>query len=103
MLINVYIIQCVIWAISSCFKDKCKCANNCYTKYSKTLFWGTIIRLFFEGYLEICLSVFVSLTDLEWADQNNSVIFNNVFSIIVTVILIGLPIFIASFYTYHVS
>ena len=68
MLMNVYIIQCVIWAISGLFKNCCKCAKNCHAKYQKSLFWGSIIRLFFEGYLEICLSVFVSLTDLEWSD-----------------------------------
>lgn len=103
MLINVYILQCVFWAIMSCFKDCCKCAQNCAAKYEKSLFWGSIIRLFFEGYLEICLSVFVSLTDLEWGDQVYSVIINNVFSIVVTCILFGLPLFIAGFYTCHVD
>ena len=67
------------------------------------LFWGSIMRLFFEGYLEISLSVFVSLTDLEWAGQNYSVIFNNIFSILTSFILFGLPIFIASWYPCHLD
>ena len=67
------------------------------------LFWGSILRLFFEGYLEICLSVFVSMTDLEWSGQNYSVVFNNIFSVLTSFILVGLPIFIAIFYPVHVD
>ena len=103
MLINVYLIQCVIWAICYCFKGNSKCANRTYTRYTKMLFWGSIMRLFFEGYLEICLSVFVSLTDLEWEGKNYSVIFNNIFSLITSFILAGLPIFIAVFYPCHLD
>lgn len=49
------------------------------------------------------MSVFVSLTDLQWEGQNYGVIINNVFSLIVTSLLAALPIFIAVFYTCNLS
>ena len=100
IMIYSYILMCIIWAILNCLKEKCKCkcAVSCHTKLSKSLFWGFILRLFFEGYLELCLSVFVSLTDMEWKNQNGSVIFNNLFSIVLTCLLSCLPIFIVVFY-----
>ena len=59
-----------------------------------------MIRLLFEGYLELCLSIFVSLTDMEWPD-NGSIRYNNWFSIIMSVMLFGLPLWIIVFYIYN--
>ena len=56
------------------------------------------MRLLFEGYLELCLSIFVSLTDMDWPEGNISVRYNNWFSIVMSILLLGLPIFIATFY-----
>lgn len=61
------------------------------------------MRLIFEGYLELCLSIFVGLTDLEWKEDDYSVTYKNVFTIGFTVILIALPIFIAGFYSWKVD
>ena len=36
-------------------------------------FWGTLMRLIFEGYLELSLSVFLSLTDMSWESTDYSV------------------------------
>ena len=101
MLINLYIIQVIICLVCGCLKNCCKCAKNTHEKYKKVLFWGGLIRLLFEGYLELCLSIFVSLTDMEWPEGNLSVRYNNWFSIIMSSLLIGLPIFIATYYTYY--
>lgn len=102
-LFNVYLIQCVIYTISLCFKDRSKFALSCYHKYHKALFWGTLIRLLFEGYLELCLSVMVNLTDMTWDRTDYSVLYSNVFAIIVSVLLLGLPIFIYGFYSCHIK
>jgi len=99
MMINVYLIQIVFWMVCHCFKGKCKCADECAAKYQKVLFWGTLIRLLFEGYLELCLSIFVGLTDLEWLEDNYSVTYNNIFTIVFSILLIGLPVFILGFYS----
>ena len=103
MLINLYILQVIICLICGCFKDCCKCAANTYEKYKKTLFWGSLIRLLFEGYLELCLSIFVSLTDMEWPKEDLSVRYNNWFSIIMSVLLFGMPLYIATFYVINVN
>ena len=59
-----------------------------------------LIRLIFEGYLELILSVLISLTDMQWSGElyNNSVLYTNIFSIVVTIFLLGMPIFILGFY-----
>ena len=103
MLINVFIIQCVIWYFTGCCKDTNKCAAKWHYKYDKSLFWGAIIRLLFEGYLETCLSVFISLTDMVWEPTDYSVLYNNVFTIILSILLFGLPLFIAFFYMCHIK
>ena len=67
------------------------------------MIWSFVLRLFLEGYLDAFLSVSLNLTDVHWGDINPSVKLNNIFMIILTVILLSLPIFVASFYTCHVS
>ena len=103
VMINVYIIQCVMWIFFYCFRNTCMFANKCHEKYAKALFWGTPIRILFEGYLELCLSIFVSMTDMEWEDINNAVLINNVFTIVMVTFLLALPIFIAGFYSCNVK
>lgn len=103
VLINTYIFQCIFYLISSCFKDRSAFALKCYHKYHKALFWGTLIRLFFEGYLELCLSVLIGLTDMEWEAYDYSVLYCNVFTIGCSIILFGLPIFIYGFYSCHIQ
>ena len=102
-LFNIYLMQLLIWMVCSCFKDSYELANRWYEKYDKLLFWGGLIRLLFEGYLELCLSVFVGLTDMEWSGEmyNNSVAYCNFFTIFLTILLLGLPIFIFGWYTYY--
>ena len=102
MMINVYLMQLVFWLLCSMCKDSSKFANKCYHKYTKVLFWGTPIRILFEGYLEMCLSVFISLIDMVWEPTDYSVLYNNVFSIVVSVALFGLPIFIGLFYSCNI-
>ena len=50
----------------------------------------------------MCLSVFISLIDMVWEPTDYSVLYNNVFSIVVSVALFGLPIFIGLFYSCNI-
>jgi hypothetical protein len=93
----------VIYLVIACFTKKCQCADNCHTKHHKALFWGTLIRLMLEGYLELSLSVFVSLKNMSWEYEGYSVLYNNVFSIIVTVMLVSMPMMIYGFYMCNVD
>jgi hypothetical protein len=43
----------------------------------------------------------VSLTDLTWEPTDYSVLYNNVFTIILTTVLLGMPLFIVGFYMCH--
>lgn len=69
------------------------------------LFWGSLIRLLFEGYLELCLSVLIGLTDIEWSgdNYNTSVLYCNVFTIVLSILLLALPFFIYGFYTVNMD
>jgi len=100
-LLNVYLIQLAIWGLAGCFKDRSALIEKYHKKYEKVLFWGTLLRLLFEGYLELCLSVFVSLTDMEWSGENynSSVLYCNIFTIALSCLLVGMPPFIYIFYT----
>ena len=64
-----------------------------------------MIRLLFEGYLELCMSVFCGLTDLEWSgpNYNMSVLYCNVFTVVLSCVLMCLPIFIITFYSYYAN
>jgi len=105
LLFNIYILQLIIFAICSCFKDDYKLAAKWYDQFDKWLFWSGLIRLLFEGYFELCLSVFVGLTDMVWEGENfnGSVLYSNGFSVVLTFFLIGLPIFILAFYLNYVK
>lgn len=97
-LILLMIFQAIACFVLSFFKDRYAFAKKHYENLRTTLFWNVFLRFFFEGYLELCFSVFVSLTDITWQDINYSVGFNNVFSLFVGAILLGLPFFIFFYY-----
>ena len=65
-LILLMIFQAIACFFLSFFKDRYAFAKKHYEKLRTTLFWNVFLRFFFEGYLELCFSVFVSLTDLTW-------------------------------------
>ena len=108
---HIYVTACIIWVIiwllrtyMHC-KVKCvakcrKCMNMVYPTMTSTLFYAILIRLTFECYLRLCLAVFVSLSDVEWS-VTKAVLYDNVFTVIMAVIVAGLPPFVASFYVCH--
>ena len=62
-----------------------------------------MLRLLLEAYLDLSISVFINLTDMEWDDINGFEMYNNVFTVTMAVIQLGLPFFIAFFYWSHVK
>lgn len=73
--------------------------------YDKWLFWGGLMRLFFEAYLEITISIFIAIPAMEWSgpDYTAAVLYSNMFTALLGLLLIGLPIFIMSFYSWHAA
>ena len=104
-LFNIYLMQVCIWAFSYLLKDRFAYFQRCFDKYDKVLFWGSLIRLLFEGYLELCLSVLIGLTDMEWSgvNYNGSVLYCNIFTIILSILLLAMPFWIYIFYTVNMD
>ena len=98
MLLCVYMSQLFIWIITSFFKDCSKGMKRFHAKYDMILFWGSIMRLIFEGYIEMSLSVLLSLTDLSWDDANYAIINDNVYMIICCTIILTLPFYFFFYY-----
>jgi len=103
VLLNIYMIQLVEYYLLKLCKNHWKRAARWHDNLEKALFWGTLIRFLFEGYLELCFSVFVSIDGLTWDTEFNSVYYNNAFSMILSAMLVGLPFFIFFYYGLNID
>lgn len=71
-------------------------------KVSGFIFWGAALRFLFQGYLELCLSIFIGWYSINWSrDASFQTIYSNIFTITFTVILLILPIWITVFFCYN--
>ena len=102
---NIYCLLVIIWMFTWCLKDTCRLCECIDEKLGKLLFWGTFLRLLFESYLELFLSVFVSLTDMDWSgdEYNRAVAYNNIFAITFSFLLLAMPFFILGFYLHNID
>ena len=103
LLVTIYIVLCLVWIILSLFKDKCKCASETYEKAGSMLFFSGLIRLFFFMYIELALACFVNLTVMEFEANDFSVLVSNIFSLAMALVVVGMPIFIWSFFACHLD
>jgi len=104
-LFNIYLVLVFIWSILYFFKERFAFMFKCFDKFDKVLFWRSLMRLLFEGYLELCLSVLIGVTDIEWSGENYnvSVLYSNIFTTILAMLLFALPFFIFIFYTVNMD
>ena len=102
-LLGFFTLLVVYWVIANPFKKLLKCALKSSNWLTKYLFWSAFLRLFFIKYIDNCLSVLLNLTDLDWQDINTSVKINNIYTIIIAVLTLSMPIFIATFYLCNVG
>ena len=109
---HLYVACCFVWALIHLLKDKLtcqarwvqkcsKCLNTVYPTMAKILFYGFLIRLIFESYIRLCLAVFVSLADISWEGDSQALLYDNVFTVFMTALVIGLPLLVGSFYVCH--
>ena len=103
VLLNVYVIQIVEYYLLKLCKHKWKRGARWHDELEKALFWGTLVRFLFEGFLELCFSVFVSIDGMTWEGVDYNIIYNNIFSCILSLMLVGLPFFIFFFYGLNVD
>ena len=103
LLITLYLVQCLVWVVLQRLKDKGKCASATYEKYNSLLFWQVLIRLVFFMYLELALSCFVNLAGMQFAPDDFSAIVSNVVTILFTLVICGLPVFIWTYFVCNVK
>ena len=92
---------CLIWVILSMFRDKNRFIDRLCDKVGKVLFWNFLLRFLFITYLELCVATFISLVDMEWEAHDYAIIYHNVFTIGLSAITFGFPVFVATFYSCH--
>ena len=100
LMMNFWLLFLVLWIVLGICAIKCAKSRNWLANF---VFYSMILRLFFESYLETSLSVFVGLTNMVWDSDNPSLTYNNIVTIVCTVILLALPIFIVTFYYCHID
>ena len=72
--------------------------RNIREKIGKFTFWRAALRFLFQGYLELCLSVFIGWHQMDWQELTASVLYSNLFTIAFTFLLLALPIWLILFF-----
>ena len=69
MLVQIYCLLTLIWLILRQISKSCKSPRliRVRDKISRFLFWGAALRFLFQGYLELCLSIFIGWYKIEWS------------------------------------
>ena len=87
------LIQLFAWVGSFRVTWSKKLSNKLYN----FLYWGGILRLLMEGFLEVIIATMLNVRRNYW-DATYSIIMTNVFSTSMTLILVLLPVWILVFY-----
>jgi len=103
MLVQVYIISCMMcFVLMLCRKRHAK-IEKLYLKFSNFLFWGAALRFIFEGYLGTALCVCIGLTKMEWEEGNFGVEYNNYFTFGLAIALLIMPFYTSLFYGWKIN
>ena len=88
------IIQVVAWIMSFKFPWSKKVSDKIFN----FLYWGGILRLIMEAYLEMIVTTMLNIkkNNMDW--NNYSIVYTNVFSIVSCILLILMPIWVLVFY-----
>ena len=103
MLVQVYIISCLLCLGLMVLKDKHVLINEWYLKSRNFLFWGAALRFIFEAYLETSLCVCIGLKTMEWQDGNFAVTYNNCFTYGMAILLFIMPFYTSAFYGWKIN
>ena len=86
--------------IRTCSINKAKPTHK---KWKDKLFWGTAIRFIFESYLELVIAVTIGLKNISWSNENFSIAYCTVFTVILSAIVLILPLFTSIFYYWKID
>lgn len=102
LLVQLYCLLVVLWLLLKCINHNCSWQSlrlrRVQEKIGQFAFWGAALRFLFQGYLELCLSVFIGWYEFHWSGRNMSVQYSNIFMIAFTAILLAFPIWIPVFF-----
>ena len=94
----VYLILMIIQFTAWVFASKMRRAKKVSEKLSNFLYWGGIIRLLMEGFLEMIIATMLNVRRNNW-DMTYSLLLSNIFSWLMTLILTLFPVWIICFYS----
>lgn len=80
------------------FRNLAKWTEKIYVRLSKFLFWGGILRFLMEIYLEVSVSTFINLSNVQFVDSNSSSIYCFVLCIIFLCFIVVFPLSIIIYY-----
>ena len=69
----------------------------------KKLFWSIAIRFVFESYLELVICVTIGLLNLRWSEDNFSIAYCSIFTVVFAVIVIIMPILTSIVYYWNID
>jgi len=104
VLIHIYVFMTILCFILLYFDCTRTLIHRIFAKVMDNLFYGVLLRFIFEGYLEIAIAVCISLIKIEWSlELGSAVLYCNFFTILMTLGLILLPIYILFYYTANIE
>lgn len=70
LIFNIYVVLSVIQLVGYIFSERVRCCRKVSKKISGFLYWGGILRLLMEGYLEtlLCTMLNLYLISREWTN-----------------------------------
>ena len=99
-MVQIYLTSCIIALLLLLLIRYAKLykLQNVYERLKKNLFWSTALRFVFESYLELTICVTIGLLNLEWSQNNISIVYNTIWTISWAFIVLILPLFCSLFY-----
>ena len=104
-MVQIYILFCLVTLglgilIKYCSIPK---AQPRHKKMKDTLFWGTAIRFVFESYLELVICVTIGMVNISWSQDNLSIPYCSVFTVVFMLAVFIMPLFTSVFYYWKID
>ena len=100
IMIHIYVFITIFSSLAYYFGCTRVTGSKIFRKVVDQLFFGPMLRFVFEGYLEISISICISLLYLNWSSEEGiAVLYCNIFTTILAAVLVGLPIYICFYYS----
>ena len=99
-MVQLYLSGCLITLLLGILIKVCSInkAKTTQKKMKDRLFWGTAIRFIFESYLELVICVTIGLKNIAWSQENFSISYCTVFTVVFAAIVLIMPLFTSIFY-----